>query len=365
MIKRLKNLLIPHKGNNFRPDFLERVSVGIMLVLILLSFAIANMQALFWISSDWLVSTILPAVIADLTNDERMAEHVSSLRRSDILDKAAAMKAKDMVESGYFSHYSPSGVSPWHWFDTVGYDYLHAGENLAVHFTESNKVVQAWMDSPTHRANIMNGAYTEIGVGSAKGIYNGRSTIFVVQLFGTERIQTQITSRVVDTTETVSSQVTADTIAGASTSDTPNELPIGNESLNDIPMERSETQVISPVLASDIPSELYVDDAVRVYTSLATTSRDGEPAPVSAMIDNDLSQKSVSLPLRGATSASLWLESLYAILAFLVIASLVTSLAIEWKRHHPIQIAYAGGLLAVMALLLFIHTSLTGTILIV
>jgi hypothetical protein len=171
MFSLFKNLFIPHEGNEFRPDFLERLSVGIMLVLILLSFAMANLQSLLWISSDWLVSTILPAVIVDLTNDERNSEKIGILTRSALLDKAANLKAQDMAKNEYFAHYSPMGVSPWYWFDQVSYDYLHAGENLAVHFTDSSDVVEAWMDSPSHRANIMNGDYTEIGIGTAKGKY--------------------------------------------------------------------------------------------------------------------------------------------------------------------------------------------------
>jgi hypothetical protein len=187
MFNWLKDLFIPHEGNKFRPDFLERLSVGIMLVLILLSFAMANLQSLLWISSDWLVSTILPAVIVDLTNDERNSEKIGTLTRSALLDKAANLKARDMAENEYFAHYSPTGVSPWYWFDQAGYNYLHAGENLAVHFTDSSDVLRAWMDSPSHRANIMNGDYVEIGIGTAKGEYKGQPTIYVVQLFGTKR----------------------------------------------------------------------------------------------------------------------------------------------------------------------------------
>ena len=58
---RFRKLFIPHEENGFRPDFLERFSIGIMLVLVLLTFAMANIQALFWVSSDWLVSSVLPS----------------------------------------------------------------------------------------------------------------------------------------------------------------------------------------------------------------------------------------------------------------------------------------------------------------
>jgi hypothetical protein len=90
-----------------------------------------------------------------------------------------------MAKNGYFAHFAPDGTSPWHWFDEAGYVYTHAGENLAIHFTDSNEVVDAWMNSPKHRENIVNGVYTEIGVGTAKGKFEGYDTVYVVQLFGT------------------------------------------------------------------------------------------------------------------------------------------------------------------------------------
>lgn len=365
MFKRLKDFFIPHEGNKYRPDVLERVSVGVMLVLVLISFAIANLQALLWISSDWLVSTILPAVIVDLTNDERDTGELGLLRRNTTLDAAAKLKADDMAKNGYFAHYSPSGVSPWYWFDQAGYDYLQAGENLAVHFTESSEVVEAWMKSPTHRANIMNGQYVEIGVGTAKGEYKGSPTIFVVQLFGVPR---------------------AATVAGANTEETPNEITIEKVAIAPTPtdvapatVESVETnpvdtqnepepvEITQPVVVEApevaiIPEET-ASDAPIVYTSLATTSREGEPAALPAIVDES-PQDSVSIPVRSATEPHLWLQTLYAVLAFFVIGALLASLAIEWRRHHPLQIAYASGLLAVMGLLLYIHSALTGYVLI-
>ena len=165
--KKFKKLFIPHEDNGYKPDFLESFSMGIMLVLVLISFAIANLQALIWISSDFLVSSVLPSIIVNLTNEERSDESIGSLRRNILLDTAAQLKADDMASNEYFAHYSPEGISPWYWFDQVAYNYVKAGENLAVHFNDSGKVVDAWMDSPTHRANIMNGDYTEIGIGTA------------------------------------------------------------------------------------------------------------------------------------------------------------------------------------------------------
>jgi len=88
-----------------------------------------------------------------------------------------------MASKGYFAHYSPSGLSPWYWFTKAGYSYKKAGENLAVNFKDSDDVVRAWMNSPTHKANIVKEGYTEIGIGIAEGVYQGKKATFVVQLF--------------------------------------------------------------------------------------------------------------------------------------------------------------------------------------
>lgn len=166
-------------------DRLQKTALTLMGVLVLVSFVGVNLQALWWRASDWLVSSVLPAVVIDLTNQERESNGLNTLRHSEVLDRAAKMKAEDMAKNQYFSHFSPTGVSPWYWFKKTGYVYAHAGENLAIHFTDSSEVVKAWMNSPLHRANIVNKNYTEIGVGTARGEYEGYQTIYVVQFFGT------------------------------------------------------------------------------------------------------------------------------------------------------------------------------------
>jgi hypothetical protein len=99
------------------------------------------------------------------------------------LDKAATMKATDMATKGYFAHVSPEGKKPWNWLQEVEYKYQYAGENLAVNFKDSEDVTVAWMNSPTHKANIVKAQYTEIGTGVATGTYNGVKSVYVAQVF--------------------------------------------------------------------------------------------------------------------------------------------------------------------------------------
>ena len=169
----------------YAPDKLQKIALGLMGGLVVLTFMLANAHALLWQSSDWLVGAVLPSTVVQLTNEERSDNNASPLLRNATLDAAAAMKAEHMARNGYFAHFAPDGTSPWYWFDQAGYVYAHAGENLAIHFTDSDEVVDAWMNSPTHRANIVDSKFTEIGVGTAKGKFNGHNTVYVVQLFGT------------------------------------------------------------------------------------------------------------------------------------------------------------------------------------
>ncbi len=185
---KIKDLLLPTKKNDYTPHLLQKVAMMGMAMLVLLSFFGTNLQALWWQSSDWLVGAVLPATIVDLTNHERSNLSAPVLTRSALLDQAAELKAENMAKNKYFAHFSPDGTSPWYWLDQVGYSYVHAGENLAIYFSDSEAVVKAWMKSPSHRANIIDSNYTEIGIGTAKGVYKGYKTVYVVQLFGTPKV---------------------------------------------------------------------------------------------------------------------------------------------------------------------------------
>ena len=155
--------------------------LGILIVLIAVVVGLLRFIILPKFGTNF--AAILPAVVAALTNDARAANNVAGLKDNILLDHAAQAKANDMAAKGYFAHVSPDGTLPWDWISRAGYRYVYAGENLAVNFNDSDKVVNAWLASPTHRFNILRPQYTEIGVGTASGMYNGQPATFVVQMF--------------------------------------------------------------------------------------------------------------------------------------------------------------------------------------
>jgi hypothetical protein len=184
MINWFKKHFIPHEGNGHRPHFLHRKNtLNVILVILFLEIFTFLIPTLTNINKTGGMAAVLPAVLASLTNEERQAQNLIVLTTNPTLVKAAELKAKDMATKSYFAHTSPEGKTPWYWLNQVGYKYQYAGENLAVNFTDSKDVTNAWMNSPTHKANIVKDKYTEVGTGIANGVFEGREAVFVVQLY--------------------------------------------------------------------------------------------------------------------------------------------------------------------------------------
>lgn len=157
----------------------------LVLILIIVFFA----ESFLVVPEVWgpgrrFLAAVLPALVVDYTNIDRRSDQKGPLTVNPLLTKAAELKARDMATRSYFSHQGPKGETPWSWFDKVGYQYVYAGENLALNFYESSEVNQAWMNSPKHRENILDRNFTDIGVGMALGKFEGRDSVFIVQFFG-------------------------------------------------------------------------------------------------------------------------------------------------------------------------------------
>jgi hypothetical protein len=151
-------------------------------------FSAASLSAIFilfviLINTAW-ASSITKEKVIELANTDRKEKGVEELKENEKLSQAASSKAEDMILNDYFSHTSPQGITPWRWIEKTGYDYSYAGENLAMDFTSAEKMNEAWLASPTHRANILNERYKEIGVAAKDGVINGHATTVVVQMFG-------------------------------------------------------------------------------------------------------------------------------------------------------------------------------------
>lgn len=124
-------------------------------------------------------------IIAETNLQRQENGNLPALKENAKLDEAAATKANDMFSKQYFEHVSPAGIDPGKLVQSFGYDYIVAGENLILgNFSSEKEVVQDWMNSSGHRANILNNRCTEIGVAIIKGTYKGQTVWMGVQEFG-------------------------------------------------------------------------------------------------------------------------------------------------------------------------------------
>jgi hypothetical protein len=185
MLKHIHDYFFPHSRNNYRPHLFSAASVAVLVLAVILFEAAYFVQTKFvFLETDFLAS-VLPGALVALTNEDRAALGLAGVAEDPLLNKAAQAAAEDMAAKGYFAHVSPDGKTPWYWLEQSGYAYSYAGQNLAVNFTDSMDVEMAWMESPTHRANIAKREYTRVGFGTANGVFEGQETTFVVEFFAT------------------------------------------------------------------------------------------------------------------------------------------------------------------------------------
>jgi len=143
----------------------------------------------FVASCAW-AAQITPQEIVRLTNQSRMEKELAPLTENEKLKEAAQKKAYDMISNNYFSHTSPAGKTPWYWFRSSEYEYRYAGENLAINYKDPLSQHTAWMNSPTHRENILDPNYQETGVAVLEGEIKNKQVIISVQLFAQPKNQT-------------------------------------------------------------------------------------------------------------------------------------------------------------------------------
>jgi len=176
------HLFIPKEENNFRSKLLHFDFLSYYLLLALfLTFLFKNtpLSNILGYATDISIKKLY-----DLTNKERQKYNLSPLNYNEKLAEAAYKKALDMFNKNYWAHFGPNGETPWQFILRSGYQYEYAGENLAKNFLFSENVVSAWMNSNTHRENILRKDYTDIGFAVVNGTLNNEPTTLVVQMFG-------------------------------------------------------------------------------------------------------------------------------------------------------------------------------------
>lgn len=184
---KLVDFFVPHAGNNYKPNSLHpkrlafHVLAAVFIKLLIFIFAVAfPIEA--WLTPDVILEQ--SRKIISLTNEIREDKGLAILKENVKLNQAALTKAGDMLLNQYFEHISPTKIGLSSWLDQFRYDYLSAGENLAMGFNDASEVVDAWTKSKTHYANLIDPDYREIGVGMVSGPFKEEETTLVAQYFG-------------------------------------------------------------------------------------------------------------------------------------------------------------------------------------
>ncbi|MCX6704172.1 MAG: CAP domain-containing protein [Candidatus Woesebacteria bacterium] len=182
--KLLRHLFIPHESNNQKAKLLHSSSLSLLAVGLIAFQLVLGLAHKAFPQVLGYAANISPAEVIRLTNTQRAANGLGALTENSTLDGAALAKGNDMLAKGYWAHFAPDGTSPWSFFLKFGYKYKYAGENLARDFPDAASAINAWMNSPSHKENILNPNYREIGIGVVEGNLAGADTTVIVQFFG-------------------------------------------------------------------------------------------------------------------------------------------------------------------------------------
>lgn len=233
---KVHHLFIPHEQNNHRAKLLHNVSLFTLIIAV----AFVSTFTVFIHKTHPEVLGISYQIsnqeLLNLTNYERSQNKLAPVSLNSELTTAAQNKAANMFKYDYWAHFAPDGTSPWDFIRGAGYNYSYAGENLARGFTTSIDAVNAWMKSPTHRANILASQYKDVGFAIAEGKLQGEDTVLIVQEFGAR--EDQATTNNLEKTPVAAvneAQIPGSEVQGSFQSQLPLESSLSKPSINSSP----------------------------------------------------------------------------------------------------------------------------------
>lgn len=188
MFNFLRHIFIPHESNGHRPKILHHPNIAVIIVVLLgLIYTLPLLQreypSVLGISYNITVEDLFR-----LTNEKRKEAGLKPLKLNEELSSAAQAKVSYMFEKNFWAHVAPDGTTPWYFIKNAGYEYEYAGENLARGFNNTEDIVSAWMESPTHRENLLSPNYEDIGFAVSPGSLTGSETVLVAQEFGSQYV---------------------------------------------------------------------------------------------------------------------------------------------------------------------------------
>ncbi|MEK9182525.1 MAG: CAP domain-containing protein, partial [Patescibacteria group bacterium] len=343
-LEKIVHTIVPHEKNRNVPHLLQKKFVALLSVFIVVLFYF-NQNNFEIIRELNLTGAVYPGVLADLTNEDRAEEGVPGLLWSDTLENAAKLKAEDMIQNGYFAHTSPSGITPWHWLTRANYSFVYAGENLAIDFRESSRVEKAWLDSPTHRANVLNPRFTEMGIMALDGIFEGRNTTFVVEFFGKPTVS-------IKPAETSASTVTSETTTPRVEPAVKPEPEVAGVSAENAKVGKPQTKT-----SKEIPVKIIEEKDEPTDKFIVAQNTDAVGGLVSGV--SNLSQnKSLSTwYARLIVSPTNAIKTVYSVILGLIFMAMMLMVSKEYQRHHTKHLVMGMMLMALIGVSLYFLNS--------
>lgn len=267
----LSNWFVPQRANNHRPKLLHPESLLILALVVAGFFSLIQTVKFFPSLQNSILgfaTNISVEEVLSATNAQRAQLGLAPLTLNTQLSAAALAKAQDMLDNQYWAHTSPQGKQPWDFIKAANYSYKLAGENLARDFYHTQDMVDAWMASPTHRDNIVNSQYEQMGLAVVNGKLEGFETTLVVQLFGTPASTSPLVSKASAQTE-IKNEVSVQTpLAETEDIQAPIHNPVIALSEQADKKDIVEDDSVSKLLTSDENGQAFLEYAVQPLTHL-------------------------------------------------------------------------------------------------
>lgn len=272
------------------------------------------------------------------TNSQRVANGLGNLALNSLLNQAAQNKANDMIARDYWSHNTPDGQTPWTFIVATGYSYQTAGENLAYGFNTASDTITGWMNSPGHRANILNTSFSEVGFGIANGPnYQGSGPQTVVVAMYALPV-----GGVPATTPPAPEPAPTPTPAPAATAATPAPVAQKPAATTPTPVEAAQPKPEAQASQQSSGGNAQPETAVTLPKN-ATTQGD---SPVKAtQADSVQSQKVTRLQVLTASNVA-WSQFAVSMLAAVALLAFLLRHSLAWHKflvrgekfilHHPL-----------------------------
>jgi hypothetical protein len=344
--RKLKKYFIPHEENGYKPHLLRPRTVAFLFLVMIVAEAAFLIGPMYFSSRSRLFGVILVNALVDGTNQNRVANSLPALTVSPLLQAAAEEKANDMVKNNYFAHTSPTGVTPWYWFENVGYAFSYAGENLAVNFSDSQDVTNAWMNSPEHRANILGVNFTQIGIATATGTYEGKPAVYVAELFGTP---SAAPVAFVDTAQAAGAPpvvVAAPVVAAGKASAKPSAAAAA-------PIASVPTIIATSALEDSSSQQLFVAVKGASIENLPATQTVTQTVPVTTPATSNASVSQNNPVQDAAASPRQIANNFYLFLIALFVGALALNIFVKIRIQHP-QLIFDGVLVIAVAALFIV-----------